>query len=631
MIPKTGALRHFARSGARALAYSAPSRNLARKLVEDPSALRVREYLEKKGQGHKLRRLASQQLPEGAFFAKLTIKNWTKHRNKRFRLLKNGQLVYGNRIEAPSQGFELEYRNIVVTSEDPEDFSLDIDADYTLLIGKGAFTTAQQQRYDEMHGIEQHGDLFYALRGNTRSPKRALITFPGFGPSTSRISYAINHLQGLSDEDLADTVVICFQDRYLTAGTYMLADNAGTSLRARVHEEIARLIDRFGVPEESLLFFGASKGGSIATLYAEGFPKARIIAVAPEMNLPYYLDTPFFRDNLFRLGALRQEPQPGQLMRRYFSEGRRIDYLYADGDELSNYSLIEFVSDIPGLSKYRINGDRGDIANQAMPTVLCLLKQFVGGVADDEATDALGCDQTLVFTDEHSTGVQVRLSNSSQIRPNPLYNVILEGWLGRTRFLQLLTDHELPFIKYTAPSQRLWHDRHSTARMSSVLLTTSTGESRSGEFSPIALAGAPTAPGHVHPLWAELDLDPCDSVRTYSLLVGDEVGVSSFQYTTLAGEPSGDHVRVVFADTPRDERQVTSPDGWIGPRLIVTASSLGAKTGFAHFAHRIAVAAGSDSLHIVFEDPGIGDSELDATHLLHGPAVRCEDLRHTSV
>lgn len=630
MTPKTNALRRIARSGARSLAYSTPSRNLARRLVEDPSAHRVREYLEKKGHGHELRRLASQQLPEGTYFAKLTIKNWSKHRNKSFRLLQNGQVVYGNRIEAPSRGFDPEYRNIIVTSDDLKDFSLDINADYTLLIGRGAFTTAQQQRYDEQHGVEQHGDLFYSLRGNLRNPKRALITFPGFGPSTSRISYAVNHLQGLSDDDLDDTVVICFQDRYMVAGSYMLVDNAGDPLRDRVNSEISRLLGRFGIAEEDLLLFGASKGASIATLYAEKFPGARILAVAPEMNLPYHLSTPFFRDGLLRLDAIHHEPQPGTLMRRYFAEGRTIDYLYTDEDEQSNYSLIEFVSDIPGLTKYRIDGDRESLAKKAMPTVLTLLKQFARGGHDTIETEPLGCDQAVPFPHEHSMGVQLRLSNSSQIRPSAQGNVLLDGHLGRTRFRQLLTDHELPFIKYTAPSQRLRRDLHGTAEMSSVLLTTSSGDHRCGEFPPLTFTEPPAESGSpVMPSWSELELIPNTSPRTYSLLAAGHLDVSTFEYVTAEGAPSGDHVRVVFTRSTDEKQQITPPDDWGEPRTVVDASVLAEPMGLAQFVHRLAITAGVDAMHVVFEDSNIEDAELDSVRLLHGLDLRCEDRRHS--
>lgn len=626
MNTTSNTVRRLALSGARSLAYSTPSRNIARRLVEDPSAFKVREYLEKKGHGHKLRRLASQQLPDGMYFAKLTIKNWTKHRNESFRLLEGENVVYGNKIEPPARGFELEYRNIIVTSDTPEDFSLDISADYSLLIGRGAFTTAQQQRYDEQYSVEQHGDLFYSLRGNTRNPKRILITFPGFGPSTSRISYAVSYLKGITDEDLKDTLMVCFQDRYLAAGSYMLTDNAGNSLRPRVHEEISRLLSLHSVNEKDVMFFGASKGGSIATIYADGFPRARLLAVVPQMNLPYYLDKPFFRDNLYRLDAVRSEPQPETLMRKYFSEGRKVDYFYTDRDEESNHSLIEFVSDVPGLTKYRVDGEHAQVAKKALPTVLTLMKQFARGSSGFDAPTAISCDQATPFRDATGMGVQIRLSNASKYDVGPQHNVLLSGNLGRTQFRQLLAHHQVPFIKYTKSDERLREDLHPDAEVSSLLVTTNEGEARRGDFPALRLRAGSDSEGS----WNELDLTPSDSPREYSLLASTDAPISTFRYTVVAGSAQGNYIRVAITEPGVQVSGIPQPEGSGEPRITLTASTSTAPVGIAKFVHRVAIAAGLESVHVVVTDSRVPDSEVDEVRFLYGPEVLYEEMREPS-
>lgn len=93
-------------------------------------------------------------------------------------MLQGSSVVYGNEVEPPARGFPLEYRNIVVTSSDVAEFKLDINAPYELKIGRGAFTTPQQVKYDAQYGVKQYGDVFYSLRGNTVNPKKLLITFP---------------------------------------------------------------------------------------------------------------------------------------------------------------------------------------------------------------------------------------------------------------------------------------------------------------------------------------------------------------------------------------------------------------------------------------------------------------------
>lgn len=435
---------------AKQLAYSPTLRNTARKAITSQAATPVRKVLEDKGfEGH-LRRFTSESLPEGQYFAKLTIDDWQAFNGQSFRLYQESRVIYGNEIEPPAKGFPLEYRNIVVTSPEATDFTLDIDSPYTLQIGKGAFTTPQQVSYDKQYGVEQHGDVFYSVRGNTAAPKRLFITFPGFGPSTSRISYAVSYLKGITELDLSDSLMICFQDRYLTAGSYMLIDNAGRPLVDRVNEVIRGFVDKYAIAESQMLFFGASKGGSIAVQYAEPYPEARLLIAVPQMHLKYYLDKPFFKDNIYNETGMHSVPQPESLLRRYFDQGRNIDYFYTNSDEQSNFSLIEAVADVPGLTKYRVDGKHGEVAKKALPTMLGMMRQFLTGAATEQE---LTVEDVRAFDYPDSTGVQVRIDDESS--PSSASNWYLQSTLGRTKFLQLISDHELPFVKYTNLNQHI--------------------------------------------------------------------------------------------------------------------------------------------------------------------------------
>lgn len=75
-----------------------------------------------------IERVASEELPEGLYFAKLTINNWKDYNGQKFRLYQGKKIVYGNQIEPPAHGFPLEYRNIPVTSRLSEKFTLNIDS-----------------------------------------------------------------------------------------------------------------------------------------------------------------------------------------------------------------------------------------------------------------------------------------------------------------------------------------------------------------------------------------------------------------------------------------------------------------------------------------------------------------------
>lgn len=449
MNPITTA-RRKALGKAKSLAYSPKVRDAARRVLTSNVAEPVRNVLVQKGlEGH-LQRLTSESLPDGKYFAKLTIENWKPFNGKRFRLYQGATVVYGNEVEPPPRGSQLEYRNFIVTSSNPANFSLNIDSPFTLQIGKGAFTTPQQINYDRQYGVEQHGDVFYSVRGNTTAPKKLLITFPGFGPSTSRISYAVSYLKGIKDTDLSDTLMVCFQDRYLAAGTYMLVDNSGRSLIERVNAVIRGFVKKYDIDEDQMLFFGASKGGSIAIQYADDYPAAQLLLAVPQMNLKYYLDKPFFRDNIFNETGMHSVPQPETLLRRYLEEGRRIDYFYTNSDEQSNFSLIEFVADVPGLTKYRVDGAHGDVAKRALPSMMGIMKRFLTG---ETSHRELYVEEFRSFAQESSTGVQVRIDDEHG--PSNRSNWYLKTCAGATKSLVRITEHELPFVKYTSPEQYL--------------------------------------------------------------------------------------------------------------------------------------------------------------------------------
>lgn len=574
-------------------AYSPLGKSLARRLMAAPADSRARQLIEAKGFEGNIRRIASEGLPEGRFFAKLTIGKWESHRGKPFRLFQGSTVVYGNEIEPPARGFPLEYRNIIVTSTDVSKFRLDIDAPYTLTIGRGAFTTPQQVKYDQQYGVEQHGDVFYSLRGNVTNPKRMLITFPGFGPSTSRISYAVSYLKALTDTDLADTIMICFQDRYLAAGSYMMVDSAGRPLYERVWKSIEDLRVRYGLDDSAMLFFGASKGGSIAIHYAQEFPGAQLLLGVPQMNLPYYFNKPFFRDNLYRNRGLHDVEQPEDILRRYFSEGRRIDYFYTNSDELSNHSLIELVEDVPNLAKYRIAGAHSAVARAALPAMLGIMRQFISRQADE----TFSSQELRTFTEDDSVQVQLRINADNS--PKPGSNWFLEAPLGRTRFLQAMSDHTYDFVKYTSDAQRLLAAYDPIEDISKVIAIEDTGK----KWTSIVPSKLDRGRQQIFrlPMTSEpLNLEN-DGTQSYVVIDGNDYG--RFRYRCGRVSAAGDTMEVHIVSNA-DEASLGTDFGTSDKRTshIAVVASLDAGKFSDLFALRLVIAADVKRLLVVVHD-----------------------------
>ncbi|GAA1489445.1 hypothetical protein [Brachybacterium sacelli] len=625
MTLRAAALRTRARAAARDALYSPPSRKLARVLAHDPRTHRVRAALEQRGHGEVLRRLASETLPRHTFYLRLRIRNWKKFDGREFRLLQGGRVVYGNQISAPPEGQPLEYRNIIVTSDDPSDFTLDLPVKHTIHVGRGAFSTEEQDSYDERYHVEQHGDVRYSVRGNTANPSRILVTFPGFPPANSRVSYAVSYLKALTDEDLEDALMVCFQDRYGVAGTYMLFDNAGRPLHDRVTTALTDLLSRYELAQEDMLFFGASKGASIAAMTARDLPGVRQVLVVPQMNLPYYFAKPVLRHGLYRDQRVWDAEQPSVLLRRYLAEGRRIDWFYTDSDQDSNYSLIEYARDVPGLTKHRLNGAHATVAKKSLPTVLSILRAFAAGGDEDAAPRPLPCGELVATVHEDGVEMSVRLEDVTDLKEAA--NVYLEGTLGDTRFRQLLTADGDPSRRATAPKQRLDPVLHPVDALTRVIAFDGTTRTLSGELPAVVTDDGAPAPSAAAPIPLPGELSAAaDEPRDYAVLGASNRPSTRVRYVSAGLDPSADSAELVVvpaAELP--EARPAEPPTAVRARFVMAAQD--GWRDLALLARRVALVARVDAIRVVIEDPDLPDHQLRALQKLYGIDVDLTDHR----
>lgn len=529
-------IKNIIKRRAKTVAFSPAGHFAARTAMAVPEGIGLRALLRAGGMEDHVRRIASEKLPEGMYYAKLTIRQWKSYEGKPFRLFMGEEIVYGNQVEAPPEGRPLEYRNIIVNSRNAADFRLDIDVPYKLAISKGSYTTAQQAEYDRMYNVVQHGDAFYSLRGNIANPTKMLITFPGFSMSTARISYNISNLKNISDIDLSETIMICFQDRYLSAGSYMMVDNSGNPLYNRVHQIIEDLRSKHAIDHSEMLLFGVSKGGSMALYYAQGFPQAQLLLAVPQMDLPCYFNKPFFRDNLFTNPLLQSVEQPKELLQEYFEQGRRIDYFYTNDDELSNQSVIEFATDVPNLTKYRVAGVHGAVAGSVLPAMLGIMRDFL--MKTEENTFA--CEEVRTFAHGNELQVQLRVDQAASKISGA--NWFLEGSLGRTRFMQILTEHSYDFIKFTASDQQIFADHEHLDEVAALTAIEASGARwRSELTSPIHREASAGTGAHADS--EPLQLDSIE-IRNYAILDGKKF--SRFRYSSRCVADTGEAVEVHF-------------------------------------------------------------------------------------
>src|SRR5699024_5810849 len=132
--------------------------------------------------------------------------------------------------QLPAQG-HLEIRNLVVNDLAPgENERSNNSVQFQLTVGNGAFTTASQVRYDRAHRIQQHGDIHYATRGNTSTPRKLIVAFPDFAKPTSPVQYPIDIADDIGATELHEAIIVSFQDRYSHNGTFLFWDSSGRSM-----------------------------------------------------------------------------------------------------------------------------------------------------------------------------------------------------------------------------------------------------------------------------------------------------------------------------------------------------------------------------------------------------------------
>jgi len=467
---------------------------------------------------------------------------------KRFKLFQGDRLVWGNEIERPAVGYPLEYRNIIIAKSTSEEFTVSPPIPFEIDVSDIPFSTEEQNEYDRKYHVTQHENgLWYTVRGNTENPKFLLLTFPGFGPSTTRIAYAVSYLSQLSALDLEDTLLIAFQDRYQVHGTYMITDDTGALVYPQFRALIDTLREKYSILSENILFFGASKGASIALMYMKDFPEARLIIMVPQLNIRYYLQAKsFFRNNLFHYFKEVDFEEPISLFRTYLREKRKIWYFYTDNDELSNYSLIERVQGFPSLNKYRVDGNHGEVAKKALPTVLCLMRSIVLQKGKQNFT-SIYLDIYPGIEGKKEYGVQICLPNS--FIDNKNINVYTRSSLNGTIFYQFLHASEQRTIWYTNTEEVISSTITGVGSIDGISVFDPNGQYfESFETVPLNEQAVAIPSGEFVDPFNELSIHTPD-VKPYWILDGQNLGSFVFSYSSGAHGSRSLHVFCVTRES----------------------------------------------------------------------------------
>ncbi len=118
--------------------------------------------------------------------------------------------------------------------------------------------------------------------------KKLIVTFPGFAENGKKENQFPFTFAKAKDRYFYHCNFISFLDENSTKGTYMQYNDNFELYKETVIEIINNKLVELEIDESDMVIFGSSKGGSIATMYLECFPKSTFIINVPQMNLNEY-------------------------------------------------------------------------------------------------------------------------------------------------------------------------------------------------------------------------------------------------------------------------------------------------------------------------------------------------------
>lgn len=130
------------------------------------------------------------------------------------------------------------------------------------------------------------GSVYYSLSGELVNPRKCLVTFPGVS-NFDNVNYRLSAMTSLQSR-LKGVLILAFQDKESVYGNYMYETSGGAPIRGIVVKFIEELCRKYGFEPHDLIFYGNSKGGSIAIDYISEFPSSKFFVDIPQMDLFNY-------------------------------------------------------------------------------------------------------------------------------------------------------------------------------------------------------------------------------------------------------------------------------------------------------------------------------------------------------
>lgn len=232
----------------------------------------------------------------------------------------------------------------------------------------------------------ENTNLWFNKRGNKKNPKKIIVNFPGFYIHTSPLQYTISYYKKLNLLlKKYDILIYSFVDTYFSHGTYMLVDNNSETLTNKIASYLKNELIRYNLEESDILFFGASKGGTIAINISSQFNNNSLISVAPQLDLEKYA----FTRNNFRNSTLKYLKKENikldyfYILKDEIESGKNILYIYGSTDYASNGYFSQYLKGRQNTKVIISESAHNEITPQNMSFVDNYIYSFINNFKDE--------------------------------------------------------------------------------------------------------------------------------------------------------------------------------------------------------------------------------------------------------
>lgn len=318
-------------------------------------------------------------------------------------------------------------------------------------------TTRKQRTYDNSHRVRFRHGLHFSLRGNVNRPRYLIITLTDVRSISEAVRYPVDALGEIAESQLTDTLVVAIQPR--TEEGAAVSRLTSITLSQRIRDLAIELLAQYSVTEASLVFYAT--GQSIVRLshVSHAFPAASSIFLSEPRDAhpvgEFSISREDKRTHIEQL--LYESPNIDRMSihstQHLFCTKYVLDRMMLSADAAPSSIETRFYIFEHATLPFE------DLARPAAITLLLAL------ISDPVPRPGEQVTELRLYPNSNYSGAQIRIDQCAG-SANASTWFFLTASKGRLVHWSM-TSHQLPFVKYTNPFQRI--DDHNLIALDRIM------------------------------------------------------------------------------------------------------------------------------------------------------------------